>query len=336
MSDIREELRAYLARTGSSLSAVAKAVDRSPSAISLWIKDDYTGDAAAVERAVASFLARQQEKAEAPSVEGPFAMTAQAAAALSVLRYAHVHSTMGVIAGPSGNGKTRTIRQYASQNAGVIILTIHHASRSLSEVIHQLSELVGDTGKGRGTLGGITKRLVAKLAGSGRLLIIDEAQFLEHQTVEVLRAVHDGAGIGLVFAGMPRLYRDLVSNTVELWEQIRTRVGMHKRLPPFAIDDARLLLRTLDPQVSDDVCRAAWDASGHCGRSLVHLYHHAARAAASARRRVTVDDVRAALVFLYEAPAAPPARPAPTPAPRPAPRPAPSAPLRPAAAKAVG
>jgi DNA transposition AAA+ family ATPase len=317
---IREEARQYLADSGMSRQALGKAIDWSPASVSRWLTNDYTGDSGAIAQAVAGFLARQEEKAAAPPLEGPFAMTRQAAEILPVLNYAHVHGTFGVIVGPSGNGKTAALKHYAAANAGVVLLTIHTANHALSEVIHQLFELLGKPGSGRGTLGGLSKRLTAKLAGSGRLLIIDEAQFLDHRTVEALRAVHEGARIGLILAGMPRMYRDLVGNTVELWEQIRTRVGIRKRLSPFGVDDAERILRALDPRVSPEVCRMAWDIGKQCGRSVTHLYHHAARAAAAQRRPVTPADLLAAQAFLYEAPTqpapvqAPPARPAPAPA----------------------
>jgi DNA transposition AAA+ family ATPase len=314
---VRDAVRQYIIDTGTSRNAIAKAINWSQPTFGRWLQNDYPGDSATIARDVAVFLARQEEKAAAPPLAGPFALTRQAEGALDVLRYAHTYSTIGVVIGPSGIGKTVSLRHYAAETAGVIVLTIHHANRSMSEVVHQLSELVKDSGQGRGTLGGLIKRLIAKLAGSGRLLIVDEAQFLEHPTIEVLRAVHDGARIGLVFSGMPRLERDLVENTVELWEQIRTRVGMKRRLPPFAVEDATTLLRALDPRVSPEVCRLAWEIGKQCGRSVTHLYHHAAREAIAQRRVITPADLLTAQAFLYDAPrpAAPaPARPAPAPA----------------------
>jgi len=338
---IRDQARQFLAESGTSRQTLAKAIDWSPASVSRWLTDDYTGDSATIARAVASFLARQEEKAASPPVDGPFAMTRQAAEILPVLNYAHVHSTMGVIVGPSGNGKTAALKHYAAENAGAVLFSVHPANHSMSEIIHQLFELLGKPGGGRGTLGGLVKRLTAKLAGSGRLLIIDEAQFLDHQTVEVLRAIHDSARIGLVFCGMPRLYRDLVGNTVELWEQIRTRVGIKKRVSPFTAEDAGLILRALDPRVTPEVCRLAWEIGQARGRGVTHLYHHAARAAAAQRRPVTPADLLAAQAFLYEAPAPATVKAIPSPSPLPtgeghrAAAPAP-APARARAMKAVG
>ncbi len=325
---LREECKEYLARTKASHTAVAKAIDYAPSTFGLWLRGDYTGNHSDLARAVERFLAREQEKAQTPPLDGPFAPTRQGQDTLAVLHYAHVHGTIGVVVGPSGTGKTATIKHYTAENPGVLILTIHPAKRSMAEVLHELIDLVGDPGKGRGTLGGMHKRLTAKLAGSGRLLIIDEAQYLEHQTIEVLRALHDAARIGLVFSGMPRLYADLVANTVELWEQIRTRVGIRKRLPIFSVEDVTLILRALDPRVSPEVCRAACEIGQHRGHTITHLYHHAARLAAAKRRAVTPADILAAQTFLYEPPAKP--------APMPAPRPEPVRPLAPAAAKVAG
>ncbi len=299
MNEIRDELKTYLGRTKTSISTIAKAIDRSPSAISQWLKNDYTGDNAAIEQAVAGFLVRQEEKTQAP-LEGPFALTTQAREILLVLGYVHVHSTLGVVVGPSGNGKTRAITHYASQNAGVTVLTLNPSSCSMSEAIHQLHEQIDPRGTGRGTLGGIVRRVGKKLAGSGRLLIIDEAQYLLHPAIEVLRSLHDDAGVGVAFVGMPRLYHHLVSNTVELFEQIRTRIGIRRQLSPLSLADATAILRAVDPKVPDAVCRRALDVSAACGRSIVHLYHHAAGLARAEGRAVIPDDISVSQSYLYE------------------------------------
>lgn len=48
-----------------------------------------------------------------------------------------------------------------------------------------------------------------ELRDSGRLLMVDEAELLLYRALEVLRRLHDKAGIGIVLAGMPRLLINL-------------------------------------------------------------------------------------------------------------------------------
>ena len=58
-----------------------------------------------------------------------------------------------------------------------------------------------------------------------RLLIIDEAELLTLNSLEILRRIHDKAGIGIVLAGMPRLRANLRGARGQ-YKQIYSRIGM--------------------------------------------------------------------------------------------------------------
>lgn len=294
---VREELQRHMEREKVSIAAVAKAVGKSPATISLWARGDYAGDSAGIDRDVAAYLSRMEEKAAVPT-SGEFVLTRQAAAIIGALRYAHTWGQMGVIYGPSGLGKTSAIRQYAATQGGVIVITIDPVSLSPSAVLHDVAEAIGEST--RGTLRGILRRICKKLDGSGRLIIVDEAQFLTHRAIESLRKIHDTAKVPVVFSGMPRLYHHMVGNGVEIFEQIRNRIGIKKELPPLSAEDASLILRAYDSRVSDAVCKVAFDFAAGCARRLVKLYNHAARAAASENRPIEPEDFIAAQEFLYE------------------------------------
>lgn len=293
----REALKRHMEKEKISINTVAKSINWSAGALSLWLKDDYTGDSEKVERDVAAYLSRHEERAQVQTgVE--FVMTSQAVAILSAVRYAHTWGQMGVIYGRSGIGKSEAIKHYSASVGGVIVLTIDPVSLTPSAVLHDLAEALGESP--RGTLRGLLRRICKRLDKSGRLIVVDEAQFLTHRAIESLRKIHDTAKVAIVFCGMPRLYHHMMGNGVEIFEQLLTRVGIKKDIPSLSIADASLILRGRNPEISEAVCRVAFDLSFGCGRRLDKLYNHAARAAASESRPIAPEDFIAAQEFLYE------------------------------------
>lgn len=294
---VQEELQQYVKKNNVSMNMVSKGIGYSQSALSLWLRGDYAGDSKAIEDDVAKFLGRQKERAKT-HISGDFVPTRQAQEVISVLRYAHVHSEMGVIYGHSGMGKTTAIAQYAARESGVIVITVDPVSSSPSAILHDLAEAVGEQPKG--TLRGLLRRISKKLSDTGKLIVVDEAQFLTHRAIEVLRKVHDTAKVGVVFSGMPRLYHHMIGNGVELFEQIKNRVGIKKELPDFSEEDGLLILQSFDPAISASLARMAFDMSGACARRLVKLYRHAARLAVITEQGVSQAHFLEAQKFLYE------------------------------------
>lgn len=294
---VREELKRHMEKEGVSINTVSKAVAWSAGALSLWLKDDYTGDNEKMERDVAAYLSRHEERAKVQT-GGEFAMTRQAVAILGALRYAHTWGGMGVIYGRSGIGKSEAIKHYSGTVGGVIVITIDPVSLTPSAVLHDLAEAIGESS--RGTLRGLLRRICKRLDKSGRLIIVDEAQFLTHRAIESLRKIHDTAKVAIVFVGMPRLYHHMIGNGVEIFEQLLTRFDIKKDIPSLTLEDAGLILRTRNASISEAACRVAFDLSFGCARRLDKLYNHAARAAASENRPIEPEDFIAAQEFLYE------------------------------------
>ncbi|GEM_PF-383427 len=297
---IREQCKAYMERTGTSGNAIAKAIDKSSATFSQWLRDDYSGDNAAIERDVTAYLSRQDLR-EKVKVDSGFVPTRQGKAMIATLRYAHARGKMGLVIGPSGSGKTKAIEHYAATQGGVVFLRTDDVSNSPSGVIHDLVEALGL--KTRGTLRGLLRAVIKELTGSGRLIVVDEAQDLTHHAIGVVRAIYDRAKVGVVFVGMPRLYYHMVGNGVEIFEQVRNRIAIQKELPPLDIEDATLILHSFDSSISAEACRVAHQLSYSCGRRLVLLYDQAALDAAYEKRSVTAEDFIAAQELLYgEAP----------------------------------
>lgn len=89
------------------------------------------------------------------------------------------------------------------------------------------------------------KRIRARLSGSGRCLIVDDAHTLGFKALDVLRTIHDQTKVGMVLVGIRALKRHLIGTSEEL-EQLASRVsGRIFELPEFNEADLQLFLNVL-------------------------------------------------------------------------------------------
>lgn len=128
---------------------------------------------------------------------------------------------IGQIIGEPGTGKTWAGKWLCQELGALRICCVHGISnKALAVRIYE-----GVTGeRGQGSTNSLLAR-VEKLA-AGRLLIVDEANHLRWQQLEVLRYLADEAGMGLLLIGtelMDRPFQD--GRTATLLAQLASRIG---------------------------------------------------------------------------------------------------------------
>lgn len=74
----------------------------------------------------------------------------------------------------------------------------------------------------------ITKDIIGKLKGSGRVIIVDEAQHLTVRVIEHLRSISDSTGIGICFVGNESIYTKLLGKHKNDYAQLYSRIGIRK------------------------------------------------------------------------------------------------------------
>ncbi|EHQ1784656.1 AAA family ATPase, partial [Salmonella enterica subsp. enterica serovar Oranienburg] len=162
--------------------------------------------------------------------------------------YAHQECEICVLYGAAGLGKTMIIKEYARRDDTVILIEADpgYTARTL------LEELCGRLRLSKnGNIHTLIDLCVEKLKGSGRLLVIDEAELLPYRALEVVRRLHDKAGIGVVMAGMPRLIVNLKGKRGE-FAQLYSRVAL-------ALDLGNALARQDFDQIAIDLMPEAED-----------------------------------------------------------------------------
>lgn len=233
-----------------SQNTAAKALGLSATALSQYFAGKYQGDVDSVERSLEKYInllmTRQLSVSRTVWVD-----TINSNTVLSIAQRVHVHVSFGVITGKAGVGKTEALRKYAKENPDVIYLEVDtaYSPRELMKAI--LRELGGDF---KGSINELKIAVINRLRDSGRLIIIDQAEYLNERSLDLLRTVHDQAHVGILLAGMSRLYQNLYG-TKGVNEQILTRVGAYAHLEPLPEPDVDKIVSAHFPNLDDEDIR---------------------------------------------------------------------------------
>lgn len=229
---LQEQLEKLMSETGIKQSEVAKGIGQSDSLVSQWRKGLYKGDTAKVDNAIANFIQRERKKREIKDLPMIFTQTATAKRISAMLESVHRIGGLGLLYGVAGMGKTTTLREYARSHPDVILIEVNitYTPSALLKIIAKKLGL-----EVAGSLNDINEAILEKLAGSGRMILVDEAEYLSVKSLEILRRIRDHAKVGLVLAGLPKLLSNLVGRRGEL-AMIYGRVGGTLPLPDKVAD----------------------------------------------------------------------------------------------------
>jgi hypothetical protein len=76
----------------------------------------------------------------------------------------------------------------------------------------------------------IHREVVARLKGTGGLVVVDEAQHLSVAALDALRSIHDAAGVGLALVGNDLVYGRMVGNRAAYLDRLFSRIGKRVRI----------------------------------------------------------------------------------------------------------
>lgn len=225
----KEILQNHMKQLGLSQAKIATMLGVSPALISQYLKGIYTGDVASIDKKVREMLGRAKDKAKDVKVD--FVATTTAKDILDVCAMAHAMKDINLVIGEAGLGKTMALKQYAKTVENVVLIETDPTFSPkvlLVELCNKLGIVPSRNNHDN------TTAIIEKLAGSERLLIIDEAELLNYKCLEIVRRIHDKSGVGVILAGMPRLRANLRGKRGE-YKQLYSRVGfvcdLHDKLP---------------------------------------------------------------------------------------------------------
>lgn len=272
---LQEQLEKLMSETGIQQSDVAKGIGQSDSMVSQWRKGVYKGDNAKVDEKIANFIQREQKKREIQDLEMVFCHTETAKRVLAFLETVHQSRGQGLFVGRAGMGKTTVLREYAHNHPDVILLEVA-PTYTPAVILKTIAKKIGASGSG--SLNDIYEAILEKLTGSGRMILVDEAENLSTRSLEILRRLRDQAKVGLLLAGTWRLKTNLIGRHGEL-EQLFSRVGCTFVLPERTADDelAQILRITL-PSLGMELKQQIVKVAGGSLRRLENLMYYLDRA----------------------------------------------------------
>lgn len=215
-----KDVKDWAKETKRSHAMLAKGIGVSTTTVQHVMSGTYTGDAESIVRKLTSYM---EQLAAASEVERPtgFVSTEVASKILTVVKMACDERGLGLVTGPAGIGKTECVRAAKRLRPTSIFIHVLSTERSCLGLIRALAAQVG-VSMHRSI--SITQRaIIDRLAGSDRLLLIDEAHKLEHRALEVLRDINDCAKVPIVLIGTINV-KALVDDTGANFGQFSSRV----------------------------------------------------------------------------------------------------------------
>lgn len=294
MPDLRSEVKGRMEEGSLTLASLHRATGKSIATFSQWLAGKYEGDNAKISEIVSGVLERERERLKAPKKVIKFTMISAAEKVLEVARICHLDQEIGVIYSEAGRGKTFAAMEYARKNSDTILIQCN-PSITTKALLCELHRRVGYDGKG--SLNLLFEDVVGRLKGSGRLIIIDEAEALPApRALEMIRRIHDFTSIGVVLIGLPRLISNLRGRKGELF-QLYSRISLAAKLEGLREEDTQRIVASVLPS-SDGIWKSFHEESYGNARRLSKLLQRSVRVAGINEMRMTPEIIRASAGML--------------------------------------
>lgn len=247
INKIREAVKAAMEARELSIKRASTLSGIAHSTLSAWLNGTYVGDNAAVTAKAKTWLNQLEEEAgKSQMIPAPpdFILTKSAAAFMDALWYAQNMPEISVIAGGAGIGKTLSAKEYAGTHSNCWMVTMNPAMARQRPAMQAICMEMNLNPKGHADA--LFNRIVNRVKSTKGLLIIDEAQHLSTETLDLIRSIFDAAesDIGIVLMGNISVYGRLEGGTrAAQFAQLFSRVGVKITQPTPKRDDIQALLK---------------------------------------------------------------------------------------------
>ena len=248
-NNIEADLKKEMQRRGLSNRQTGRMLGVSATTISQIINGRYN-IVPELENKIMDFLNSSQSKEnqkEATHSVTTLVETSTYKKVLEAINIMYVEMSIGVIYGEAGIGKSRALKEFKKEMSRTILIqaTPAYTAKELFKALH--IRLGGD---GKGTLNGLFNEVVQHLSGSERVVIIDEAENLPNQALDMLRRLwdmtkddeSDEGTISLVLVGLERLLYNLKGKRGE-FSQLYSRVAIAVKLGNLRENDTKKFLK---------------------------------------------------------------------------------------------
>jgi len=249
--DLRDRLTDFIIKHRSSVNDIATEINRKPSSVAAYIRGTFRGDNAKLEAHLRDFL-KKHEKIEAPSTESGFLPLSASQIIWEAALFCAERREMGVFITPAGFSKTRTAQELLKKNkSDFALITAAVDRQSLGALFDMIYQQIN--GCGFWNLSNAEKKeaIIDRLKSRQfRLLLVDEAQFTPWIGFEIMKDLHDQAGIGVLYLGTERILDEMRGRKGHSWDQITSRIGIYRKLEIVERRDIEKLASQILPGIS--------------------------------------------------------------------------------------
>ncbi len=247
----------------------------------------------------------QHARTKAAQVNDDYVETRTARAILTTARLVHENKTMGMVIGPTGIGKTRCAEALAQTYVGSIYMRIinglHHP-RGLAHAIAAPIGVLDHRSMTHMMHHSLLERIIERLRESDRMVIIDEAHKLTDDALEMVRDVHDCAGVPILMFATTDLHDRIMRSVGPDHGQMYSRFDVVHHLtqgkdiysggkPLFSIDEIRKLYERTPIRLAPDAAKYLQDVANQVGHGSLRrcktLLRNAVR---RARKRLEISE----------------------------------------------
>ncbi len=244
-AQLLESVKALMELEGISGNQLSKFCGISGAALSQWLAGIYPANPVLLEKKIAAWMQRRRE-VDALPLQGverfqTVVKTTVFSQVTASIRQCHLYGKIGVVTSPSGTGKSTAIRDYVERNPGSIAIDCH-PTFPMRSVLQEIAKQGGI--EARGNVHEVLMAICEKLRGTGKVIILDEAEHLKPAVLDVVRRIYDLAGVGIVYVGLPRFaatVRGLRGEYQYIWNRCRVKREVYRSRKDVVADLALLI-----------------------------------------------------------------------------------------------
>ena len=238
-AELQARVQQYLREHGMSQAKLAQVTGINKAIISQWLRGQYTGDIAGVEQALEEYLRTAVEHEQARETALPMVATQDyiptsiSEDVYKMIKYCQLERGIMIAHGDAGIGKTKAAQKFVRDNpTQSIYIQATPSTGTLGNILKLLARAlrIPET---RSKLDLLTN-IRAKLDGSNKVIIIDEAQHLKLSALEEIRTLADPntitgqEGIGIVLIGNTEVYGRMMGRQEARFAQLFSRVKFNR------------------------------------------------------------------------------------------------------------
>jgi DNA transposition AAA+ family ATPase len=253
-------VKEYLSENETSQASLSQKAGVNPSVLSSIISNDYKGDTQRYTKQVLNYIKKS-------SISKELIDTTNMMMAKMITTKAYEHNAMAVICGKAGAGKSESCKSICkSMGNGIYIeCDAYITTRGL---FGKITKALGITGK-RG-LSDTLEVICEYLKHQDIVLFVDEAEYLQHKTLEMLRRIWDFSNTSIIFVGTEIIVENLKRHT-----QLYSRIQYKWEFKPLDFEETKQICQRYNNSIDDSEIKYILKLTKYSFRSTVFLIENA-------------------------------------------------------------